>query len=304
MQPPYNNSTLSTSHRAGRYIGRLAPSPTGLLHLGHAATFYAAHQRAQAANGALLLRIEDLDTQRSKQHFIDAVLEDLAWLGIAWRPPALYQSQRLPLYREALDHLLITGHIYPCHCSRKDLAGMMHAPHEDTDDELVYPGICRPALNTQQREAPFQPNINYRFRVPNDAVIHFEDRNLGPQSFTAGKDFGDFLIWRKALGHDPNAGLPSYQLACVVDDADSNITEIVRGRDLLKSTTRQILLQRALSLPTPDYFHTNLLTDEHGIRLAKRHDALAIRTLRQQGLTPAEILHMATRRMTTVTSDS
>jgi glutamyl-queuosine tRNA(Asp) synthetase len=279
------------------YRGRLAPSPTGLLHLGHAATFWTAYQRARSANGTLLLRIEDLDTQRSKPHFTEAILEDLSWLGIAWQAPVLYQSQRLSFYRDTLDQLLITGHIYPCHCSRKDLAGMMHAPHEDTDDEPVYPGICRPSLDLQQREVPFQPNINYRFRVPDEAIIRFEDKNLGPQSFRAGTDFGDFLVWRKD-------GLPSYQLACVVDDADTNITEVVRGRDLLKSTARQILLQHALLFLTPTYFHTQLLTDEHGIRLAKRHDALAIRTLRQQGLTPTQVLEMAALRMTTVTSDS
>jgi glutamyl-queuosine tRNA(Asp) synthetase len=279
------------------YRGRLAPSPTGLLHLGHAATLWTAHQRTISANGELLFRIEDLDTQRSKPHFTEAIFEDLTWLGIPWEQPVLYQSQRLPLYREALDQLLITGHIYPCRCSRKDLAGMMHAPHEDTDDEPVYPGICRPSLDVQQREVPFQPNVNYRFRVPDEAVIRFEDKNLGPQSFKAGTDFGDFLIWRKDA-------LPSYQLACVVDDADTKITEVVRGRDLLKSTARQILLQRALKLPTPAYFHTQLLTDEHGVRLAKRHDALAIRILRQQGLTPAHVLQMAAVHMTTVTSDS
>jgi glutamyl-queuosine tRNA(Asp) synthetase len=265
------------------YIGRAAPSPTGLLHLGHAATFWTAYQRAQAAEGKLLLRIEDLDRDRSKPHFTEAILEDITWLGISWHPPVLYQSQRLTHYREALDQLLITGQIYPCHCSRKDLAAMMHAPHEDTDNEPVYPGICRPARDAHQREALFQPNSNYRFRVPDGAVIRFEDKNLGPQSFIAGRDFGDFLVWRKDA-------LPSYQLACVVDDADTNITEVVRGRDLLKSTARQILLQRALNLPTPAYFHTHLLIDEHGIRLAKRHDALAIRTLRQQGLTPVEVL--------------
>jgi glutamyl-tRNA synthetase len=278
------------------YRGRLAPSPTGLLHLGHAATFWTAHQRTISANGKLLFRIEDLDSQRSKPHFTEAIFEDLAWLGIPWEQPVLYQSQRLPLYREALDQLLLNGHIYPCHCSRKDLAGMVHAPHEDTDDEPVYPGICRPPLDVQYREVPFQPNVNYRFRVPDEAVIGFEDKNLGPHSFKAGIDFGDFLIWRKD-------GLPSYQLACVVDDAGTNITEVVRGRDLLKSTARQILLQRALMLPTPAYFHTQLLTDEHGIRLAKRHDALSIRALRRQNFTPAQVLQMATVRMTSVTSD-
>jgi glutamyl-tRNA synthetase len=286
------------------YRGRLAPSPTGLLHLGHAATFWQAFIRARDHNGTLLLRIEDLDTQRSKPHFTEAILEDLAWLGIAWQSPILYQSQRLSLYRKTLDQLLNTGHIYPCHCSRKDLAGMMHAPHEDTDDEPVYPGICRPIPSASSPALSFQPGINYRFRISETEPITFVDQNLGSQSFTAGKDFGDFLIWRKALSHTPDdAGLPSYQLACVVDDADTNITEVVRGRDLLKSTARQILLQRALNLPTPAYLHTQLLTDEHGIRLAKRHDALAVRTLRQHGHTAAEVLQMAARHMTTVISD-
>jgi glutamyl-tRNA synthetase len=274
------------------YRGRLAPSPTGLLHLGHAATFWKAFTRARQHDGALLLRIEDLDKQRSKLQFSEAILEDLTWLGIAWQSPIIFQSQRLPLYREALDQLLLAGHIYPCHCSRKDLAGMMHAPHEDTDDEPVYPGTCRPTPDTPLQKTSFQQGINYRFRVPDGAVIRFIDQNLGLQFFIAGQDFGDFLIWRKD-------GVPSYQLACVVDDADTNITEVVRGRDLLKSTARQILLQRALNLPTPTYFHTRLLTDQHGARLAKRHDVLAICTLRQQGLSPTEVLHM-----TTVTSDS
>src|SRR5580698_984649 len=148
------------------YRGRLAPSPTGLLHLGHAATFWQAFQRARVHNGTLLLRNEDLDAQRSKTEYVEAMLEDLAWLGIKWQPPMLSQSERLSLYRDALDQLRITGHVYPCDCSRKDLIAMMHAPHEDTDDEPVYPGICRPSVDVQQRERPFQPDINYRFRVP------------------------------------------------------------------------------------------------------------------------------------------
>jgi glutamyl-tRNA synthetase len=127
--------------------------------------------------------------------------------------------------------------------------------------------------------------MNYRFRVPDGEVVRFEDRNLGARSFTAGEDFGDFLIWRKD-------GLPSYQLACVVDDAAMQITEVVRGADLLKSTARQVLLQRALGLPAVAYFHTPLLRDEHGVRLAKRHDALAIRMLRERGLTPGDVLRM------------
>ena len=160
---------------------------------------------------------------------------------------------------------------------------MAHAPHEETDDEPVYPGTCRPPH--LQSGQPFQPETNYRFRVPDRKTIDFTDLNLGLQTFTSATDFGDFLVWRKD-------GIPSYQLACVVDDAATNITEVVRGRDLLKSTARQILLQRALDLPTPDYFHTQLITDANGIRLAKRHDALAIRSLRGRGHTPAEVIAM------------
>jgi glutamyl-queuosine tRNA(Asp) synthetase len=262
------------------YIGRLAPSPTGLLHLGHVATFWTAYQRAKQHNGTLLLRNEDLDPQRSKQEFVNAMLEDLEWLGIEWTSPMIAQSQRHALYREAFEQLLASGHVYPCTCSRRELAQMMLAPHEDTDDEPVYTGKCRPTDNAPQT---LQPEMNYRFRVPDSQTIRFTDANMGEQAFTAGKDFGDFLIWRKD-------GLPSYQLACVVDDAAMEISEVVRGADLLKSTARQILLQRALALPAVSYFHTHLLRDEHGIRLAKRHDALAIRTLRQAGLSRSEVL--------------
>jgi glutamyl/glutaminyl-tRNA synthetase len=277
------------------YRGRLAPSPTGLLHLGHAATFWQALTRARDHNGTLLLRNEDIDPHRSKTAYLEAILEDLAWLGIQWQPPLISQSQRADLYHSAFYRLLQQGHIYPCHCSRKDLALMMHAPHEEENDEPVYNGRCRPPQPVPS--LTHEQGSNYRFRVPEDEPITFTDLNLGPQSFTVGKDFGDFLIWRRD-------NLPSYQLACVVDDADTQITEVVRGADLLKSTARQILLQRALNLPTPNYFHTRLLRDEHGLRLAKRHDALAIRTLREQGRIPSQVLSLATHSMTSVTSNS
>ena len=259
------------------YIGRLAPSPTGLLHLGHAATFWIAFERAREHKGTLLLRNEDLDPQRSKQEYVDAMIEDLAWLDIHWTPPMIVQSERIALYRSAIERLLAAGYAYACTCSRKELAQMTQAPHEDTDDEPVYTGRCRPRGDAAPQI--LQANLNYRFRVPDGETISFTDLNLGAQSFTAGKDFGDFLIWRKD-------GLPSYQLACVVDDSEMRITEVVRGADLLKSTARQILLQRALKLQQPAYFHTQLLRDEQGVRLAKRHDALALRTLRQKGLPP------------------
>ena len=258
-------------------IGRLAPSPTGLLHLGHARTFWIAHQRIRAARGQLLLRDEDLDPQRSKPEFSAAMREDLLWLGITW-DDELRQSERLPLYRAAMQQLLTAGLAYPCTCSRKDLAQSIHAPHEDTDDEPVYNGRCRNA----EPHTTVTPQTNYRFRIPTNDPVTFTDLNAGPQTFSPGTDFGDFLLWRKD-------DLPSYQLSCVVDDALTNITEVVRGRDLLKSTARQILLQRALGYTTPAYFHTDLMRDATGVRLAKRHDALALRTLRDQGLTPADI---------------
>ena len=265
------------------YSGRLAPSPTGLLHLGHARTFAIAHDRARAAGGKLWLRDEDLDPQRSKAEFSQAMKDDLRWLGITW-DEEMRQSDCLPAFREAMNALQSVGAVYACTCSRRDLL-QVQAPHEDTDDEPVYRGTCRPE-RLAEREGSLQANTNYRFRVLDGEAIRFEDGHAGPQAFVAGcgdeADFGDFLVGRKD-------GLPSYQLACVVDDAAMGITEVVRGRDLLKSTARQILLQRALGFATPGYFHCDLLRDEAGVRLAKRHDALSLRALRLAGLTPSDV---------------
>ena len=266
------------------YRGRLAPSPTGYLHLGHARTFWIAGQRA--AGGTLILRDEDLDPDRSRPHFRDAMLDDLRWLGLNWQegpdvggPYGPYrQSERQHLYRDAWQRLLNQGWIYPCGCSRKDLAQAMQAPH---DDEGIYPGTCRPVDRT-----PFPEKVNgnnWRFRVPDGEVVSFDDGHFGRQSFIGGKDFGDFLVWRRD-------GLASYQLAVVVDDAAMKITEVVRGADLLLSTARQILLAKALGLPSPAWYHCDLMLDEQGERLAKRHDSLSLRTLREQGKRPEEVL--------------
>jgi glutamyl/glutaminyl-tRNA synthetase len=267
------------------YAGRMAPSPTGLLHLGHARTFAVAHDRARDAGGVLWLRDEDLDRQRSRLEFADAMREDLLWLGLSW-DREVRQSERLDAYRAAMGALLAAGAVFPCICSRRDLQQALAAPHEDTDDEPVYNGRCRHNATPSQE---LLPDTNYRFLVPDAEAVEFVDGNAGPQSFVAssaaGSDFGDFLVWRKD-------GLPSYQLACVVDDAWQEITEVVRGRDLLKSTARQILLQRALSLHTPQYFHTDLMRDANGVRLAKRHDALSLRALREQGMTPEQVLSL------------
>jgi glutamyl-tRNA synthetase len=176
---------------------------------------------------------------------------------------------------------------------------MTQAPHEggdavpDADDEPVYTGRCRPG---KPRAISFQEGANYRFRVPDGEAVRFADCNLGLQEFVAGTDFGDFLVWRRPLlGDGSDVGLPSYQLACVVDDAAMGVTEVVRGADLLKSTARQMLLQRALGLSSVTYFHTRLVRDEHGVRLAKRHDALALRTLREKGWSASEVLGYALR---------
>ena len=276
------------------YRGRLAPSPTGYLHLGHARTFAAAAERARAAHGTLLFRMEDLDPDRCRPIYTDAAFEDLRWLGLAWQegpdiggPCAPYtQSQRLSTYRVTLRTLLARGVLYPCRCSRKDLAAALHAPHETAqDDEPLYPGTCRPAAPFVATDAEDDLLLgrNWRFHVPDGEPIEFIDLNLGPQRFVAGRDFGDFVIWRRD-------GVPSYQLACVADDHAMRITEVVRGADLLKSTARQILLARALGYTSPAWFHCALITDASGIRLAKRHDALAIRTLRARSFTPAQIL--------------
>lgn len=268
------------------YRGRLAPSPTGYLHLGHARTFWRAFERARAANGALVMRNEDLDPQRSKPEFARAMLEDLRWLDIAWQegpdvggPFAPYeQSRRKEFYLRAWRELLRRGAIYPCACSRKDLALSAQAPH-DGDDEPVYSGTCR----ERRLDATEPAGVNWRFRVPDGEAIRFHDLALGGQEFVAGRDFGDFVVWRRD-------DVPAYQLAVVVDDAAMEITEVVRGADLLRSTARQILLQRALGLPELAYYHCPLLTDHQGVRLAKRNDALSLRKLRKGGTTAKQIV--------------
>jgi len=277
------------------YRGRLAPSPTGLLHIGHACTFWTAYQRAMAHDGTLVFRNEDLDMQRSKPKFAAAMVEDLRWLGIRWHegpdvggPFTPYeQSARREFYLSAWRKLRDGGFIYPCTCSREDLANAAAAPNEG-DDEPLYPGRCRHRLGeAMQHEIP--EGVNWRFLIPDGEEIQFDDLYFGPQRFMAGKDFGDFVVWRRD-------NIPAYQLAVVADDAAMQITEVVRGADLLKSTARQLLLIRALKMLVPSYYHCNLVRDETGVRLAKRHDALSLRRLRELGQSPQEILKMRTSR--------
>ena len=287
---PFSQALKTDPAKESRtYRGRLAPSPTGWLHLGHARTFWVAQERAAAAGGALILRSDDLDRVRCRAEFSAAMLEDLRWLGLRWSegpdaggPHAPYaQSERMPQYRAAFEKLRALDAIYPCNCSRQDVLRALGAPHAG-EEEPIYPGTCRPPRGGKSEIRNPKSEINWRFRVPDGEVISFTDSALGPHAETAGSDFGDFLVWRKD-------GLPSYQLACVVDDAAMGITEVVRGADLLTSTCRQLLLYRALGLAAPDFYHCALMTDLNGIRLAKRDDATSLRGLRAAGATPEEL---------------
>lgn len=215
------------------------------------------------------------------------MFEDLRWLGISWDEGpdcggayAPYsQNDRREHYLSVWRQLRDRGLIYPCTCSRKDLAASVNAPN-DLDDEPIYPGKCRARTDAQQYEAP--AGVNWRFRIPEGEQIAFVDQHLGPQSYVAGRDLGDFVVWRRD-------DVPAYQLAVVADDHAMKISEVARGADLLKSTARQLLLYRAMDWEAPQFYHCDLVRDENGTRLAKRHDALSIRKLRESGLTAEQV---------------
>jgi len=270
------------------------------LHLGHARTFWTAQQRALAAGGVLVLRNEDLDAGRARTVFVGAMMEDLRWFGFVWQEGpdvgglhAPYnQSQRRELYVAAFEKLRVTGSVFPCTCSRRDVEGSAGAPHEAPPgeswlpDEPIYPGSCRPPIRKGSATPAISPapraGVNWRFRVPDGTALTFLDGRYGAQTAVAGVHFGDFVVWRKD-------DTPAYQLACVVDDSEMGITEVVRGADLLLSTFRQLLLYSALGLAPPAFFHCPLVCDGHGARLAKRQDSLSLRALRQAGHTPEGI---------------
>ncbi len=261
----------------------MAPSPTGYLHRGHAATFWTAQCRCRARDGTLVLRIEDLDQERCRAAYADALVEDMRWYGLEWQEGpdvggnfAPYrQSDRMDIYTRAWRQLAAAGAIYPCTCTRRDVELALGAPHEG-DHEAIYPGTCRPATRLPiELEKPTA--ANWRFRAPRGEIIDFEDGGAGRQTFRVGADFGDFIVWRRD-------GLPAYQLAVVVDDAAMHITEVVRGEDLLVSTAQQLLLYRALGLLPPAFFHCPLVTDAAGQRLAKRTGAHSLRAYREAGV--------------------
>jgi glutamyl-tRNA synthetase len=261
--------------------GRLAPSPTGRLHWGHALTFHTAWSRARAAGGQVRMRVEDLDPARCRPEFVDALWEDFAWLGLDWDGEPMFQSACRAVYLDAWRHLRDGGWIYPCARSRRDVQRAAGAPHDEEEAaEPLYPPTWRPPPGTG-REAAHPAGVNWRFRVPDGEIIAFSDRRKGPCGYTAGVDFGDFVVWRRD-------DVPAYELAVVVDDLAQGVTEVVRGEDLLRSTARQILVYRALGGTPPAFYHGPLVRDAQGQRLAKRHDALSLARLRARGLSFAE----------------
>lgn len=290
----YDMTAASSVQPAGNYRGRLAPTPSGYLHLGHARTFWTAQERAIARGGALILRDDDLDPDRCRPEFAAAMLEDLRWFGFVWQegpdvggPFAPYrQQERLAWYQTAWRQLFATGLIYPSPHSRKDIAAALVAPHDDLPSEPrepIFPPSLRPDpadLPSAEVMAAAAPGeMNWRFRVPDGEVIAFRDERCGLIERAAGIDFGDFLVWRRD-------GYPSYELAVVADDHAMQISEVVRGEDLLTSTARQLLLYRALGWQPPAFYHCPLMVDESGRRLAKRSDAVSLRALRADGKTP------------------
>jgi glutamyl-Q tRNA(Asp) synthetase len=269
-------------------VTRFAPSPTGFLHLGHAHSALFAHRAARAAGGRFLLRIEDIDAGRCRPDFIDAIFEDLAWLGLDWERPVRRQSEHLADYRRALDRLEAAGLIYPCFCTRKDIAEAGNAPHGP--DGPVYPGTCRdlPAAERQARLAsgtPYALRLAVGAALARTGPLSWRDREAGLVAADPAA-FGDVVLARKDTP-------TSYHLAVTVDDALQGVTLVTRGVDLFAATHIHRLLQALLDLPVPDYHHHRLLTDAAGRRLAKRDHAATLRSLRETGAEPSAVRAMA-----------
>lgn len=272
-----------------KHLTRLAPSPTGALHLGNARTFLINWLLARQNGWEILLRIEDLDGPRVKRNADAQLMEDLRWLGLDWDNGPVYQSARADIYRDAIEQLLSSGQAYPCVCSRKEVESAASAPHAE-DGSAIYPGTCRDKFQTldlAQQSSGRLPAI--RFRVP-DGLITFEDRFAGPVQFDPARQLGDFVIAKAD-------GTPAYQLAVVVDDARMQISNVVRGDDLLDSTPRQILLYRALGLDRaiPAYWHLPLVVGTDGRRLAKRHGDTRLSFYRQRGASAGRLVALLAR---------
>jgi glutamyl-Q tRNA(Asp) synthetase len=285
---------------SSRYTDRFAPSPTGELHLGHAFSALVGWRAARAAGGRFLLRMEDLDPSRVRPEFVEAIYRDLAWLGVEWEFPVLFQSTRLPAYRAALDHLTGRGLTYPCTCTRRDIAEAVSAPQEGVSpsgpDGPVYPGTCRGRRHRPGQTAAFRLDMRRSIAALGGpaavARLCFEELDAGPSGETGAIHLdpgalvaaaGDVVLARRD-------GAPAYHLAVVVDDAQQGITHVTRGRDLFTATPVHRLLQAVLGFATPVYRHHRLIRDATGKRLAKRADAYSLAKLRAEGLRPVDIL--------------
>lgn len=264
-------------------VGRLAPSPTGALHLGNARSFLLAWLSIRSRGGTLLCRIDDIDGPRVKEGAIDEALADLEWLGLDFDAEPILQSARAHVYDLALDHLKQRGMVYPCVCTRTEIERAQSAPQESLDHGSRYPGICRDRFASAEaaREATGRDPA-WRF-VVDDGIVAFEDAIHGHVTIDVAADSGDFVVAKKD-------GQPAYQLATVVDDGDFSVTEVLRGDDLLASTPRQILLMQALGFPEPRWIHVPLIVGADGRRLAKRHGDTRIAWYRRRGISSEELI--------------
>ncbi|PLT46099.1 tRNA glutamyl-Q(34) synthetase GluQRS [Paenibacillus sp. FSL W8-1187] len=275
--------------------GRFAPTPSGLMHLGNARTALLAWLQIRRLGGSFLLRMEDIDGPRSRPDYAEAALRDLRWLGLDWDegpdsggPRGPYtQSERLPLYEEALERLRAQGLLYPCYCSRAELAAVASAPHGLASEGPAYPGTCRCLSEEERQERARRKQPSLRFAVPPERIVRFDDEVAGPQETAPGAG-GDFVVRRAD-------GIFSYQLAVAVDDAAMGVTHVLRGSDLLDSTPRQLLLLEALGHAAPRYAHVPLLMGPDGKRLAKRHGGISLQALREAGVRPERVVGLLAR---------
>jgi len=276
---------MNLHHSSPHVVGRLAPSPTGGLHLGHARTFLIAWLAARHSGGSVILRIEDLDATRVRALATDEAIADLQWLGLDWDLGPYVQSERGSAYDQALDRLKAAQLVYPCTCTRAEIERAASAPHAD-DEGPRYPGTCshrRTAEGSALAGLPFA----WRFRVP-DGLVSWEDLFLGQVAHDPARLGGDFMVGRAGLG-------PSYQLAVVVDDALMGVNQVIRGDDLVPSTPRQILLYKALGWPAPRFGHVPLAVTPEGRRLAKRDGSIKLAALREQGVDPRHLVGLLVR---------
>jgi glutamyl-tRNA synthetase len=264
--------------------GRLAPTPSGGLHLGNARTFLIAWLSARAAGGRVVLRVDDLDLPRVKPGFVGQAMEDLRWLGLEWDGEPLFQSRRGGDYAAALEQLRAAGRIYPCVCSRREIEIAARAPH-DGEEGPVYPGTCRGKFrdaDEARRNTGRAPC--WRFATDHDHPrVEFDDALHGRCNFEVAQQLGDFVVSR-------SDGIAAYQMATVVDDHAQGVTEVVRGDDLITSTPRQLLLYRALGLTPPRFLHVPLVLDAAGQRMAKRRDSTRLAALREAGVSAAQVV--------------